>query len=275
MKKRKIVIVLISLSIIFLAILISGIMLRTEIENLNENLDNKMEETGYIEIRHLGSSQKEITDTDIINAIIQELNCMEIKKRHPYKEFISDCTSYLRYANKSAFYIKGRDEKGGNVLFELTIYSNNSIELNDNLYYIKNNTYIYDILDCYSHTGYSAPLPDVTAESILEFNLYGEVEYTKTDFIITYEKILNSRYVSNEEGVQKSKSITKDEFEASDSYISIKTIDEEFIDMYFVGDKIYIKYQKEKMNRECCTRVSEKYGDIISNLEIERYYVYE
>lgn len=35
MKKKKIIIILISVGIIFLAVLISGIMLRTEVEKLN------------------------------------------------------------------------------------------------------------------------------------------------------------------------------------------------------------------------------------------------
>lgn len=274
MKKKKLIVILILLGIIFLTVLISGIMLRTDVEKLNENLDKNIEETGYIEIIHSGSAQKEITDANIINAIIQELNCMEVKKRHPYKEFISDC-KYWGTSYKVAFGIKGRDEKGGNVLFDLTIHSNEYIELNGDEYRIKNDTYIYDILYCYSHTGYPVSLPDIAADSILEFNLYGGVEYTDTEFFIKYEEIQNSRYISNEEGVQKSKSITKDEFEISDSYISIKTTNEEFIDMYFVGNKIYLSYKKEGLEDKCFSRVREKYGDIISNWEIELYYVYE
>lgn len=277
MKKKKLIVILISIGIIFLAVLISGIMLRTEVEKLNENLDKNIEETGYIEIRHFGSSREEISDANIINAIIQELNSMEVKKRHPYKEFISDC-KYWGSFSKFSFDIKGRDEKGGNVIFELTIHSNDCIELNNNEYTIKNDTYIYDILDCYTHTEYPVPLPDITcitSERIVEFNLYGGIEYTEEDFFAKYGEILNSEYISKEEDVKKIKSITKDKFEVSDSYIGIKTIDEEFIDMYFVGDKIYIRYKQEEIEGESCVRVREKYGNIISKWEIDRYYVYE
>lgn len=275
--KKKIIIILISISIMFLAVLISGIMLRTKVEKLNENFNKNIEETGYIEIKHLGSAQNEITDANIINAIIQELNCMEVKKRHPYKEFISDC-KYWGTSYKIAFGIKGRDVKDGNVLFDLTIHSNEYIELNGDEYRIKNDTYIYDILDCYSHTGYSAHLPDITyitSERIVEFNLHSGIEYTEEDFFAIYGEILNSEYIYKEEGVKKIKSITKDEFVVSDNYMGIKTIDEEFIDMYFVGDKIYISYKKEEFEGESCIRVREKYGNIISNLEIDSYYVYE
>lgn len=45
--------------------------------------------------------------------------------------------------------------------------------------------------------------------------------------------------------------------------------------MYFVGNKIYLSYKKEELEDRCFSRVKEKYGDIISNWEIELYYVYE
>lgn len=259
---KKLVVVLMALGIILLAFLISGVMLRTKVEKLDKNLDGKIEETGYIEVKHLGSAKNEITDKDIINSIIQELGCMEVKKRHPYKEFISDCTTWM-YPNKSAFNIKGYDEKSGIVLFELIIYSNDYIELNGDKYKIKTDTCIYDILDCYSEFTYSVGLPDITVENILEFNLQGEVEYTKEEFVTKYEEVRSSKF------------ITKKEFKDSDSYISIKTVAEEFIDMYFVGDKIYTRYRKEKFEDESFDRVREKYGEIISEWAIECYYVYE
>ena len=259
---KKLVIILVSVSIICLSVLISGFMLRTESERLDKNLDGKIEETGYIEVEHLGSAKNEITDKDIINAITQELCCLEVKKRHPYKEFISDCTTWIN-PNKSAFFIKGYDEKNGNELFDLTINSNDYIELNSDKYRIKTDTCIYDILDCYSQFTHSVGLPDITEENILEFNLHGEVEYAKEEFVTKYEEVRGSKF------------ITKKEFEDSDSYISIKTLDEEFIDMYFVGDKIYTRYRKEKFEDESFDRVREKYGEIISEWAIDCYYVYE
>ncbi|MBQ3546308.1 MAG: hypothetical protein IJA34_15195 [Lachnospiraceae bacterium] len=45
--------------------------------------------------------------------------------------------------------------------------------------------------------------------------------------------------------------------------------------MYFVGDKIYTRYRKEKFEDESFDRVREKYGEIISEWEIDCYYVYE
>ena len=70
---------------------------------------------------------------------------------------------------------------------------------------------------------------NIIGENILEFNLRGEVEYTEEEFVTKYEEVRGSKF------------ITKKEFEISDSYISIKTTDEEFIDMYFVGDNIYTR----------------------------------
>lgn len=249
--------VLIIISVFFFVVLISGVMLETEVEKLNEDFNK----TGYIKIDHFIKSY-EITDKKVINAIIQEISCLELKKRHPYKEFISDCDIRVS-PNKYAFYIKAYDEKGNEELFELTIRSNDYMEINGDEYKIKTDTCIYDILRCYTITHYTVGLPNITEDNISEFRLQGGIEYTKEDFIENYED------------VRGSKIITKNEFEYSDTSISIKTVDEQFIDIYFVGDKLYTRYRKNKYVNEHFDRVKKKYGDIISEWEIDCYYVLE
>ncbi|MBQ3545603.1 MAG: hypothetical protein IJA34_11575 [Lachnospiraceae bacterium] len=233
--------------------LISGIILKTEVEDLEE----KFNETCYIEARDL-MLKYEITDKNLINAIIQELGCLKVKKRHPFKEFISDSTTWIS-PNKDAFRIKGYDSKNGNKLFELTIRSNDYMEIDGDEYKIKTDTCIYDILDCYAKTRCLVELPIVEEDNILEFSLQGEIEYSKDDIVKKYQE------------VRKSKIITEEEFEYSDSYISIKTSDEEFIDIYFVGDRIFTRCRKDKFDTESLKKVKDKYGDIISEWETGYY----
>ena len=255
---KKLLSVLVIVGVVFLIVFIYGIILEPELGKIEEDF----EKAGYFVINHHNMAY-EITDKEVINAIILELSGLEVKKRHPYKEFIADI-NILYGSNKNAYYLNGyTSQRDKNELFELTVRSNDYIYLNDDEYRIKTDTCIYDILELYTITRNSVGLPDIVKDNIAEFSLQGGLEYTKEEIGKKYEK------------VRKSKLITKEEFEYSDRYISFKTFDEEFIDMYFVGDRIFTRYRKDKLEIESLKRVKDKYGDIISEWKIDCYYVLE
>ena len=235
-KKKNIMLVLLILVIVIIALIVFGGVLKRDKNYVKIAELEDFENVGYIVIKYT-SKTGEIIDKEIIGQIVNEIKNLDIKKAEVNYGINCNATGYYK---KPGYTIIGYEDKSkGEAVFDIDFASGlltlsgdekYSSELSANLYDLVKETLDYCVV----------PLPQLLEGSILEYKCSDDWgELTKAE---VYEKYCD---------IADSKPIEKTIFEsnASDSYISIETVDNEFIDMYMVDDLVYTRYRIKQINR--------------------------
>ncbi|MBQ3545559.1 MAG: hypothetical protein IJA34_11350 [Lachnospiraceae bacterium] len=236
-KKKKILFVLSIVVIVIIALVVLNEVFKDDNKEVKITELENFENVAYIVIKYT-SKTGEITDKEIIGQIVNEIKNLDIKKAEVNYGINCNATGYYR---KPGYTIIGYEDKSkGEAVFDIDFASGLITFSGDEKYSFKSSGSLYDLVK--ETLDYCVvPLPQLLEGSILEYKCSDDWgELTKAE---VYEKYCD---------IADSKPIKKEEFESnmeSDSYISIGTVDDEFIDMYMVGDEIYTRYRIKQINR--------------------------
>lgn len=216
--------------IIILIILLLGVFLRPETKK--QNFNDK--ETTYIEIRHYNKTHK-ISNQELINELLTKLSDMKIKKFHPY---ISVFKNFQYGSSVDSYSLRMYEsDNRNNQLCEVEFISDDLIKINGELFEVRRADSIYGLIK--EITKYCiVPLPEMSLGNIYQYSTSGSKSPSKEAIYEMYCRILDC------------KPIPESQFKTSEDYISIETYDDEKINIYNVGNDVYIKYTKG--NKSCC-----------------------
>ena len=238
MKKKNIFIIIFSLITIFVIGEIITVELATTSKK-NEEIEitdlGKLTDVKYIEIsRH--NDTYIISSMDIIEEMIGKINILEIEEQK---------VTSLDYLNGSSSMKDGYIIKGYNnlnkdkELFKFVFASDELMQVGIKEYKIISNGRIYDYLRKLCEYCI-VPLPKLVEGSILKY------EYSENLGELSKEEVFEIYC-----GIVDSKPIHKEEFTDSieyESFVSIETVNDEFIDIYMVEDTIYTRYRIKNLN---------------------------
>ena len=235
-KKKKIIFLLSIVVIIIVSVVVLNEVFKDDNKDVKIIELEDFENVGYIVIKYT-SKTGEIIDKEIIGQIVNEIKNLDIKKAEVNYGINCNATGYYR---EPGYTIIGYEDKSrGEAVFDIDFAGGLITLSGDEKYSFKSGANLYDLVK--ETLDYCVvPLPHLLEGSILEYKCSDDLgELTKAE---VYEKYC---------GIADSKPIKKEEFESNmecDSYISIETVDDEFIDMYMVGDKIYTRYRIKQIN---------------------------
>lgn len=234
------------------AIVIIALIVFVEVFNRDKNYVKiteleDFENVGYIVIRYT-SKTAEIKDKEIIGQIVDEIKNLEVKEAG--LNYGINCNFVGNYGKTGYTVISYKDESKGKEIFDIDFSDGCLVLSKDDKYNFKSGANLYHLVK--ETLDYCVvPLPELSEGSILEYEYSDDLgKLTKEE---VYEKYCD---------IAESKPIKKEEFESnakSNSYISIETVDDEFIDMYMVGDEIYTRYRIKQINRSYGVNGEDKY----------------
>lgn len=188
----------------------------------------------YVEIKK-HSSTYSVAYSGIIDELVNKISLLEIEpEKESYLDLMPD------YTNKSSYHLTGYNNSGKDKkLVEIVFISNSFITIDSDNYVITSEGDIYDYLA--ELCEYCVvPLPDLIEGSIFKYECSEELgELSKTEVFEFYNSIKDSRPVSEEEFKN---------CEGYEKYLSIETVNNEFIDFYMVSDTIYITYKEKNVS---------------------------
>lgn len=243
MKKRTVtLIIILHLAVI---VLIAGIVLkyvekkenRKQVIKANEEIRNleKYDNIGYMVISKLNETYI-ISNREMITEVVKKLAGIEIEDVIKEDWSIDRCNkNMLGGGGYTAFKIEGyRSEEDDTPILNFWVYSNEGIRFGDK-YKINPDSGIDDYLRDL-RTYCIKPLPKLMEGSIFKYSNsenFGELD--KLTVLQMYSELMEgSKPIHEEEFIDETE---------RESFVSIETVNDEYIDMFYVDEMIYISYK--------------------------------